>query len=278
MKRPLDGLQNAPSSFAEISTTMRRIEQELRDRLTPLQKTMRRVVNALQELPQQYRHVQPYLADRGWFLGGRLAIGDYQELAKALDNRQHNAIESIMQELAKSRIDEMLRAVQTHWPMRLKIVRDAVEAHRQGKYTLSIPALLAQSDGICHGILAAYLFTKRKREGTTESAIQRVLEQTTVFGEAIPLGVLQDLLLDPLKGSSSIRERTDKREEKRKLDPGYGPLNRHGVLHGIDLDYPTEANGLRAIVILDYLVEVKQMLSSHAEHAKEWEKLTKELS
>lgn len=263
MKRPFDDLHNFGSAIEEISAQIRQTAENFRDVFAHVQETMGRVTKALQELPQKYHHIQPYLADRGWFLGGGLTPGRYARLVEALDKSEHDVIESFMRDFAKSRIDDMLEGVREHCPKRSAIVGDAVEAHREAKYTLSIPALLAQSDGICHDILAAYLFTKRK--GTTASAIRRLLEPTTVLGEPVPLGFLNDLFLKPLRGSSSISERTEKRDERRKRDPTYGPLNRHGVLHGIDLDYPTEANSLRTILLIDYLIEVKQFLDSHQE-------------
>jgi hypothetical protein len=43
---------------------------------------------------------------------------------------------------------------------------------------------------------------------------------------------------------------TEKRDEKRRSGHPFSPLNRHGVMHGIDCDYATESNGLRAASLI----------------------------
>ncbi|MDQ3688943.1 MAG: hypothetical protein M3406_02710 [Chloroflexota bacterium] len=41
-----------------------------------------------------------------------------------------------------------------------------------------------------------------------------------------------------------------------------GPLNRHAVMHGIDLRYPTEINSLRALALLDFLEGLQRLRSA----------------
>ena len=237
--------------------------------------TIRRLINMARKAHEQYRTVRPYLADRGWFLGGWFPLGDYAGLAKLVQQGHHREIELFMIERARSRVDVVQREVCSHWPERRQILQDAFEAHQGERYTLSIPAMLAQADGIFFELLGEGLWKQNPKNKRT--ALDRYLDQYKALGETIPLVASYEMLLEPATTASSISEHTKHRDTQRQTNPAYGPLNRHGVLHGIDLDYPTEANGLRAIVILDYLVEVKQILSSHAEHAKEWEKLTKDL-
>ena len=52
--------------------------------------------------------------------------------------------------------------------------------------------------------------------------------------------------------------------------------NRSEVMHGAQLDYASEANSLRGIVLLGYLVGVKSLLESHAEHVAELRRMMNE--
>jgi hypothetical protein len=69
-----------------------------------------------------------------------------------------------------------------------------------------------------------------------------------------------EFLVAPLKERRSIQSNTEKWVAQRIVAPHYGPLNRHGVLHGIDLDYPTESNSLRAILLMIYLLDMTEFL------------------
>lgn len=62
----------------------------------------------------------------------------------------------------------------------------------------------------------------------------------------------------PLDIVSSIQVNTWDRDEKVKESKYFSSLNRHGVLHGVDLNYGKEENSLRCILLLGYLLDVKK--------------------
>jgi hypothetical protein len=63
-------------------------------------------------------------------------------------------------------------------------------------------------------------------------------------------------MFGPLEMLCSWRQSVDEWREARAADPHHGGLNRHGVLHGLDLEYATEANSLRAILLLQYVAGI----------------------
>lgn len=63
-------------------------------------------------------------------------------------------------------------------------------------------------------------------------------------------------LMEPLLSGSSLTEAT----WLRAVGAQPTPLNRHGVVHGIDQDYGTESNSLRATMLIGYLVMVSHLL------------------
>ena len=107
-------------------------------------------------------------------------------------------------------------------------------AYGERRYVLAIPAFLAQADGISEEIFGEHFF----RYGLfKETVVDQVLQngQLTDYGR---------LLLDPLVQRGKIRERTQ--DPLSQTDY----LNRHAILHGMDLNYATEKNALKSISLL----------------------------
>lgn len=206
--------------------------------------------------PDEQLRLMRYLGGHGWHPSPAQKYSSDRELLVLVDRGDHDAVEQYMIAMARERLGALVEVVGEHWPARRRLIEQAVEGHCEGKYALSAPVFLAQADGICVDLLDASLFS-RERNAVHPQTRRRVLE---LFGgddttEWSP--TLFDVFLVPLIEGSSLMMRTVDREAGRTGDPSFGgPLNRHGVLHGLDLDYDTEANSLRAALVLDYLAWV----------------------
>jgi hypothetical protein len=222
---------------------------------------------ALAELPDNARKIHNYCADKGWyFLCGDLTPRAIDDIVRMIDNKQDEDLEESIRDFARLQVDKILQKVKTDWPHRFHILNDAFEAHKQRLYTLSIPCLLAQADGMSYEILGVSFFGKNSGVPKTKKALEEFSEKN---GKNVFFTGITDLLLDPLRMVSSVSVNTEDRNEKRKQDPSYGPLNRHGALHGADVDYATEPNGLRTIMIIGYLADVREMLERIRKDADE---------
>ncbi len=133
---------------------------------------------------------------------------------------------------------------------------DAFAAHRQGKYTLSIPALLSQLDGIgCEVMgMGRNFFVENRRAGALAGILERF--QLPGDGQQYPVGGIHDRMLAAIQRTWGLTLDTN----RRRSGTGYCPLNRHGVMHGLDTDYATEFNSLRCILLIGYMLEVRQVL------------------
>ena len=218
--------------------------------------------------------VLPYLIERGWYI----TYCFYPHLFVPIENfmraGNHDEVDKIMCSLARERLERTEKELTQRFPDRGTILADAFQIHRDGMFTLSIPAFLGQADGIGCQILGIPRFffrgEKRKR------VVDEILSRFTEFGKPYLLCGIDATLLRPLLEGSSLETDTDIRTERQSTDPWFGPLNRHGVLHGLDLDYPTEANSLRSTTLLQYLLNVdeilnKQIPESVAESNRIWE-------
>ena len=191
------------------------------------------------------------LANRGWFVAGSLYPQQYPRIANALEKGEEEVIERLLQDHIRGRVPEIRQHTLSKWPERASVISDAFEAHGEGKYTLSIPVMLAQADGVSLEILGAFLFSSYKGK-VADAASGRMEGQ-------LACRPLAQSFLGLLLEASGLSMDTQERDELLASGQVVSPLNRHGVLHGIDCEYATEGNSLRAIALLQFLAWVTEV-------------------
>lgn len=155
--------------------------------------------------------------------------GDYGDLDQAMENAGRHYLTEIE-----------TRAVST-FPNRREILADAFEAHRGGKYTLSVPAMLIQADGIGAEVLEIvdYFFRGGK---SNKRALERL---------SCRFGSIDDAFFEILREEPAFVSR----------HPDVEPtVDRHLILHGKCTTYQTESNSLRAAVLLGYLTDASHSI------------------
>lgn len=129
---------------------------------------------------------------------------------------------------------------------RMHILNDALKAHCSGLYTLSVPALIPQIEGVLNDYVLANRLAARLGK------IQQVYE--AAIGDADQYGlsewVIACTLLHQLQTNTYVF--TDfKAELKRSVKVRH--VTRHTVLHGVALRYDRTIHSLRAFLLLDAL-------------------------
>ncbi len=133
----------------------------------------------------------------------------------------------------------------TEWlEKRLSIISTVIEGHLNGYYRLTVPAMLAQIEGVLvEGIL--------KLEAVAPDEKINYKHQKSFLGQFL-LGN---------KGSFSFDEQIEEFYLNTILvnfDRGKevkSELSRHAILHGEDVNYGTKVNSLKGILIFDYLFD-----------------------
>lgn len=232
------------------------------------------------ELEDAACRMQRGLAERGWYMSfGQLTLDATVNLARHMDTVSPADLEQDLVKYARTRVDEVQRDVKKHWPSRAHILDDAFSGHRNAVYTLSIPAMLAQADGLCQELLGAQMFGKERSTPTsprTAAALDKSLASITYAGKRINVSLAEKIRLGSLRLLNGLSENTAARDQLKTCGQEVSPLNRHGVLHGLDVDYPNEANSLRCILLLDFLNDVRQTLDFLTDKAAEWEALLRD--
>jgi hypothetical protein len=191
------------------------------------------------------------LIDSGWFLCPSLDPLPYIHIQTAVI--QYNAgkkdsITNLMKSAYGNNDWEYLEKVVNNWSphkfftkQRMKIIHDAFEAHKAGKYTLSIPALLPIVEGICGDFCNTQKVIVGK--GASSQKARTALNNIKANGKEY----VSELVLEFIENQLYIYTDSLKNKTNRKF------LNRHGILHGSYSGYADCARSLRCFLILDVL-------------------------
>jgi len=170
------------------------------------------------------------LGESGWYLDGELGMSELWELEQLLLAGKLSEVDVILIQHYEDRLPEIESFLIEVLPHRERIFRAAFLAHRRGEFELSVPVLLAQSDGACLD-LTGYQFFMRKA-GKPQVA-QHIADVAFDAFSAAVLSPLANIL--PINASEGERNR---RVEDQGLI-SWRELNRHQVLHGESSDYGT---------------------------------------
>jgi hypothetical protein len=192
------------------------------------------VARTFNELPPRQRHALTVFAQHGWFLDPRLSFPDIWHLTELFETGQAQTAHAELCDHFESRLDEIEQKLATEHPKRAVILSEAFDAHRQGKFSLSTIAFLAQADGICRDLIGEQLY--RRRNGVSPLAALLDIDKQLPFNAAFLYPLIEPML--PL---------TMNETERANLKDA---LNRHAVLHGESTDYGTRLNSCRSLSVL----------------------------
>ena len=175
------------------------------------------------------------MAQHGWYLDPEMPVTTPSSIVQALQEESAKDVEAALVHYFQERVSEIEIDVASSFPQRKHILSDAFEAHRDGKYNLSVPTLLAQADGMCSETWSFCVFMGKDRARESADLVRKSNNDMRKQ--------LVGLLGDPIPLWQSVKHRGG----------GFSGLNRHQVLHGESVTYGTETNSLKAISFLRYL-------------------------
>lgn len=204
------------------------------------------IIPAFKQLQRNFRELPPrtqeallLLGAHGWYLDLEMPLPGLWELKKALSEGNVEEAEDALVEYFEGRLEEIEKSITARFPHRTHLIKAAFKAHRRQEYELSIPVLLAQTDGICKDVVNQYLFIKQNKKPST-----------AIYVDQIAADTYRVALLSPLVQTLPINASEGERPA------GFDALNRHTVLHGESLDYGSKTNSLKAISLVNYVAHV----------------------
>jgi hypothetical protein len=135
-----------------------------------------------------------------------------------------------------------------YFSSRMRIFEQALEAHIKGNYALTMPTLFAQAEGIA----SEYVHRNGlpARLGKTQEVITEAIENSFTFSE---MAIVDTLLAYVINSGYTYTDFTVEITKKKRA------TTRHTVLHGIQPNYHSQTNSLRAFLLLDALSILKDV-------------------
>lgn len=196
-------------------------------------------------LPARNRDAFNKLAHRGWFVDLGTSFGDVQDIVLRVETESEEDVDTFLMNAIRDRVDGIESEVTSLFPERRAILSDAFLAHRSGKYTLSVPVMLTQADGLFSSDKSTNLFEKPKRAQAFKALMQGQPPDGLVAALLSPLDSVLPLWMGPTARGEN-----------------FTGLSRHQILHGEATNYPTERNSLQVISLLSYIGHIRKGATS----------------
>lgn len=185
--------------------------------------------------------------ESGWISNKHMNIKQMGVIAR-LSDEDPEFLETHIDEIFLTIFDEaVLHDLLKEWSekkwlnSRLPILKEAVDSHLQCMFFTSVPAMLAQIEGV---IYKGFGFDKKTNfEDYKEKYVKILLQKTDDYMESVLNSCVDDII------SEMLLARFDYFEQPLK----FPFISRHAVLHGSYTEYGTAANSLKCILLFDYL-------------------------
>lgn len=247
---PIDYLQKVGTMQAEIAKAYKQINpQPLFKAIANLQKPFVDQISsvtitmhkAMQYATKTIQEADEILLNLGWWIYPDWAIPSLNNIIKAHKAGKDGEIEKeILKYFDEKKLDEMEENWKSNSKLshRMPILEQAVWAHKQGKYILSILALLTNVEGIINENSGRKGYIKH------EECLSILIDYVN---KKIKTGSLYSLYpLAILKFAASLlRERFEWGKQSKK--------GRHPILHGHYVSYNDRVFSLKLILLIDFI-------------------------
>lgn len=255
LEKQLPFIQSAMASFAQAMSQI----------IAPLQKLQQPLLQFAESRRKQIRIVKAFQECNLWLAPSMMELSD--KITQLYYEGKKHVIPSIISRYYKNNNWDILKKTVHNWDHnrffhpRMGIIYDALEAHIDGKYTLSVPALLPHIEGITLDIIKKYDLPKldepiiyRKDTYGTDGAVtspSRVFAQAAINAFSFEEFVAIESFLYYLERTLYFSPHGIRKGLKRLKRESQ--LKRHAILHGIQIKYATLMNSLRCFLALDVI-------------------------
>lgn len=251
----LSGLESMNSS---ISWDISRFGQSLAESMVKL------TIN----WAEMFDELNPYMAKaavlfakHGWWIVDALPVSIYVKLVKREDTITEPTLTDLIVRFAnRNKGQDLVEMVEgwnvTAFKRREVIFRDALWAHKRKKYTLTVPALIPHLEGIVREVVGS---SKRARNGF--KVVQNKFRNRFKQASSAPLG--HRVTYDEVRALENFYNLGALEQIYRRFTPVPAAklaLNRHGIAHGLWLDYGSIQASTKILLLFDMLHSMLQQL------------------
>lgn len=177
------------------------------------------------------------LAQHGWYPPSDTSLMQLNIWADGLGDPDEERAESARRigfKIFRENAHEIMQTLVDQFPYRASILREAFDAHWDGRYNSSVLLFLVQADGICHEAIGKSIYSSV------------TVTMASDLADHVPDGMLRELFKGLMWKDWPLTLSQAKRPD------GFSKLNRHQVVHGESTDYGTEENSLKAMSFLNF--------------------------
>lgn len=263
-----------PTVFQQFVDIHRQAVGEFNDQITEqIQKALSTFNMAHVELGKQFNleHEKKVLNDAGWTFPVNYMEFYADELIASVAKYEAGNTRSLYDLFNKyynsQRLDDIVSGIQAndHFSRWHGIISDCLEAHKNRKYSLSIPTMLLVIEGVAGDFCKYHKKTfiqstgKEIRRSSGGDKIKGAVELfSEMNGEPYWVEMFFSAIDEVIySDTEKLVKQTDQVGPK---DHGalYRKLNRHAILHGKTARYNTPSNSLRCFLLLEVLALVVQ--------------------
>lgn len=255
VKFQADQLQEFSKTFAEtFKIIISNWQIDLQPQLRQIAQSLQKVVEPVQE---DAKLAAPLLAKARFWITPSMSLvllRRIREIAEKEGSTPENVETVIIEYYEQDNWLKLKRTVEAWrgdnlFAKRMFIIGDALDAHILGKYTLSIPTLIPQIEGLLSSI-------NKSPAGDPTFIFKNTIEKEyTTFLSNVSRDILLELATSPVLygGVSESYFNTERfsywLEQKGLMEEQL--FNRAAILHGVQINYATKANSLRVFLLLD---------------------------
>lgn len=267
----MERLQSSPAfkSAMQLAASATRLVQNIEpllDRISEAARLLDRAQKVIEERETMEGILLPFRAYQLWPAPSMstdllLQVGCLYETGKG------RLIPARITQYYKKQRWQVLENVMESWQGELflprhAIIREALWAHKSGKFGVSVPSLLPHIEGIARELCVRYNLKPLRNPLVVKDGSKTHVG--TVFSSVIASWLTGDRRLAVfgflyyLEGGFYAWVDFESTFENMKEIKESKDLNRHAILHGIQLNYNTELNSLRCFLVLDVLSMLDQ--------------------
>ena len=187
----------------------------------------------------------------GWFPDKEIYLYYYFFILILKDDEKESKVNEILSKHTKKNIKKIKFRLLKKYPKLTQNINEAFEAHKNSKYTLSIPAFLIMVDHICYTSFNESFYSKGKIKRLVKNNLKPNPKYRN-FYKAFFKPFIENL---PIMYNS-----TERNENDSKLIEDFG-YNRHEIMHGLNINYYNEVNSLKIISLLNYISQCDDILN-----------------
>ncbi|MBE9508140.1 MAG: hypothetical protein IMY86_08825, partial [Chloroflexi bacterium] len=244
-------IESLQASRDALFTQMRESLQDINERFVQLGKVVKQRLDAA-ELDAQV--AGPLLAQANLWIPPSASLDllrALRELAEGEDATPE-AVEELFLEYFGDDEWAALREMVSSWEGnphfedRMPIMSDALQAHINGRFTLSVPTLLPHVEGITSNILGMSV------SHGTGSQVRGLLEREfPEYFSSASKDILIEFVTNVVYTGTDFNNFAADLQSRGLVETDF--LNRHAILHGVHVNYANEGLSLRAFLLLDAL-------------------------